>query len=136
MDVQFFCMPFYISRQTIRELITWFSLSFMRPSSLVLSMFLCMGFVIIWNSIGVSKAISLIDDHKNLNLACKVEKILKGSLDSIPSPLPSVKIQIMGGKVCLRCKSKTLLGIVNKLFIFKSLLTTFSNVLPLQLSRP
>jgi hypothetical protein len=32
----------------------------------------------------------------------KVETILKGSLDSIPSP--SVKIQIMGGKVCLRCK--------------------------------
>jgi hypothetical protein len=38
-----------------------------------------------------------------------VEKILKGSLDSIPSPSPSVKIQIMGGKVCLRCKGKTLL---------------------------
>ena len=33
-----------------------------------------------------------------------VEKILKGSLDSIPSPSPSVKIQIMGGKVGLRCK--------------------------------
>ena len=31
----------------------------------------------------------------------KVEKILKGSLDSIRSPLPSVKIQIMGGKVYL-----------------------------------
>ena len=45
----------------------------------------------------------------------KVEKILKGSLDSIPSPSPSVKIQIMGGKVCLRCKGKTLLGVVNKL---------------------
>ena len=43
----------------------------------------------------------------------KVEKILKGSLESIPSP--SVKIQIIGGKVCLRCKGKTLLGIVNKL---------------------
>ena len=28
----------------------------------------------------------------------KVEKILKNSLDLIPSPLPSVKIQIMGGK--------------------------------------
>jgi hypothetical protein len=45
----------------------------------------------------------------------KVENILKGSLDSIPSPPPSVKIQIMGWKVCLRCKGKTLLGIVNKL---------------------
>ena len=60
----------------------------------------------------------------------KVEKILKGSLDSIPSPSPSVKIQIMGGKVCLRCKGKTLLGNVKKLFVFKSLLTTPSNVLP------
>ena len=34
----------------------------------------------------------------------KVEKKIKGSLDS---PSPSVKIQIMGGKVCLRCKDKT-----------------------------
>ena len=49
-----------------------------------------------------------------LNLG-KVEKIYKGSLDSIPSPLPSVKIQIMGEKVCLRCKSKKWLGVVNKL---------------------
>ena len=37
----------------------------------------------------------------------KVENILKGSLGLIPSPLPSEKIQIMGGKVCLRCKGKT-----------------------------
>ena len=28
----------------------------------------------------------------------------------IPSPSPSMKIQIMGRKVCLRCKDKTLLG--------------------------
>ena len=42
----------------------------------------------------------------------KVDKILKGSLDLIPSPSPSVKIQIMGGKVCLRCKGKTLLGVI------------------------
>jgi hypothetical protein len=41
----------------------------------------------------------------------KVEKILKGSLDSIPSPSPSVKIQIMVGKVWLRSKGKTLLGL-------------------------
>ena len=41
----------------------------------------------------------------------KVEKILKGSLDSIKSP--SVKIQTMVGKVCLRCKCKTLVGFVN-----------------------
>ena len=45
----------------------------------------------------------------------KVEKILKGSLDLIPSPSHSVKIQITGGKVCLRCKVKTLMDIVNKL---------------------
>ena len=33
----------------------------------------------------------------------KVEKVLKGSLDKIPSPAsPSVKIQIIGGKVYLR----------------------------------
>ena len=61
----------------------------------------------------------------------KVEKILKGSLDLIPSP--SVKIQIMGGKVCLRCKGKTLLGGVNKLLKTKSLLTSPSNVFPLLL---
>ena len=36
----------------------------------------------------------------NLDLD-KVEKILKGSLDLIPSPSPSVKIQIFGGKVNL-----------------------------------
>ena len=34
----------------------------------------------------------------------------------------------------MRHKDKTLLGIVNKLFLFKSLLTTPSNVLPLHLS--
>jgi hypothetical protein len=45
----------------------------------------------------------------------KVQTILKGSLVSIPSPSPSVKIQFMGGKVCLRRKDKTLLGVVNKL---------------------
>ena len=50
----------------------------------------------------------------------KVEKILKGSLDSIPSP--SVKIQIMGGKVCFRCEGKTLLGVVNKLLKTKKML--------------
>ena len=63
----------------------------------------------------------------------KVEKILKGSLDSITSPSPSVKTQIMGGKICLRYKGKTLLGVVNKLLKTKSLLTTPINVLPLHL---
>ena len=60
----------------------------------------------------------------------KVEKFLKGSLNSIPSPSPSMKIQIMGRKVCLMCKGKTLLGVVNKLLKTKSLLTSPSNVLP------
>ena len=55
---------------------------------------------------------------------CKVEKILKGSLDWISSPSPSVKIQIMGGKVCLRCKGKTLLGVII------SLLASPNNGLP------
>ena len=44
----------------------------------------------------------------------KVENILKSSLDSIPLPSPSVKIQITGRKVFLQYKSKTLLGIVKK----------------------
>ena len=35
------------------------------------------------------------------NINGKVEKILKCSLDLIPSPSPFVKIQIMCGKVCL-----------------------------------
>ena len=46
----------------------------------------------------------------------KEEKNFKGSLDSILSPSLSVKIQIVGGKVCLWCKGKTLLGIVNNLW--------------------
>jgi hypothetical protein len=46
----------------------------------------------------------------------KVENILKCSLNLIPS----VKIQIMGGKVCLTCKGKTLLGDVNKRLIITS----------------
>ena len=38
-----------------------------------------------------------------------------------------MKIQILGGKVCLRWKSKTLLGVVNKLLKTKSLLILPSN---------
>ena len=60
----------------------------------------------------------------------KVEKISKGSLDLIPSPSLSVKIQIMGGKDCMRSTGKTLLGDVIKLLKTKSLLTMLSNVLP------
>ena len=62
----------------------------------------------------------------------KLEKIIKGSLDSTPLPSPSMKIQIMGGKVCLRCKGKTLRDVVNKLFDIKS----SSNVLQSKLSHP
>ena len=50
----------------------------------------------------------------------KVENILKGNMDSIPSPSPSVKIQILGGKFF----------VVNKLLESKTLLTLPSNVLP------
>jgi hypothetical protein len=58
---------------------------------------------------------SLTNHHIKLVSFVKVEKILKGSLDLIPSPSLSMKIQIMGGKVCLRCNGKTLLGDVKKL---------------------
>ena len=75
----------------------------------------------------------LNDTGKMTNFDTKVEKILKGNLDLIPSP--SVKFQIMSGKVCLRWKGKTLRGDVNKLFVFKSLLTMPSNVLPLHLKQ-
>ena len=64
------------------------------------------------------------------NISFKVEKILRGILDLIPSYLPSVKNQSIGEKVFLRCKGKTLLDIVNKLWKTKSLLTSPSNVLP------
>ena len=40
-------------------------------------------------------------------------------------------IQVMGGKVYLRCKGKTLLDVVNKHLKIKSLWTMSSNVLPL-----
>ena len=66
---------------------------------------------------------------------CKVEKILKGSLDSIPSPSPLVKIQIIGRKIWLMCKGKTLLGVVNILLETKRLLTTPGNVLLLHLKQ-
>ena len=62
-------------------------------------------------------------------LIVKVD-ILKGKLDLISSPF--VKIQIMGGKVCLSFKGKTLLGVVNKLLKTKCLLTSPSNVLTYQ----
>ena len=48
----------------------------------------------------------MIFDLTKCILVGKVENILKDSLDSIVSPSPSVKIQIMDGKVCFRCKDK------------------------------
>ena len=82
------------------------------------------------NKLGVTKK-QLEDGYAYKNgFLVKVENILKGSLDSIPSPSSSVKIQSMGGKVCLWCKGKTLLGLVNKLLKTKSLLTSPSTVLP------
>ena len=65
----------------------------------------------------------------------KIEKISKGSLDSIPSPSPSLKNQIIGKIVFLRCKGKTLLGVINKLLKEESLLKMLSNVLPLRLNQ-
>ena len=55
--------------------------------------------------------------------SCKVEKMQDDSQDSIPSPSHSVKTQIMGGKVCLRWTGKTLLGIVNNIFVLKQCFT-------------
>ena len=52
---------------------------------------------------------------KSTQNCSKVENSLKGSLDLIPLPSSSVESQIMGVKVCLWCKGKTLLGIVNKI---------------------
>ena len=70
-------------------------------------------------------------DEWDFKKIIKVEKILKGGLYTFQSPLPSVKIQIISRKVCLRCKGKTLLGVVvNKLLKTKDLLTSPSNVLP------
>ena len=81
---------------------------------------------IVWNHFWKSILISEITFIHDI----KVKKILEDSLDSISSPSPSVKIQIMGGKVVLRYNGKTLLGVVNKFFCTKRLLTTPSNVWP------
>ena len=54
--------------------------------------------------------LSLLYKVHLITMLYKVEKILKGCQNSISSPSPSLKIQIMCGKVCLRCKGKTLLA--------------------------
>ena len=63
-------------------------------------------------------------DETESKKGSKVEKILKGILDSNPPSSPLVKIQIMDGKICLRRKGKTLLGFVNKILKAKRLLST------------
>ena len=84
-----------------------------------------------WASSPAADPICVASSPKDINKSSKngkFEKILKGSLDSIPSPSYSVKIQISDGKVCLRCEA--VLGIVNNFLKTKSLLTSPSNVLP------
>ena len=56
--------------------------------------------MVIWVFKFPKRATIFLAEHKCILriFFVKVEKILKGSLDSIPSPSPSVKIQIMGGK--------------------------------------
>ena len=80
-------------------------------------------------------------DTNRFSKIIKVEKIFKkikfkkGSLDLIQSPSPSVKIQIKGGKVCLRYKGKTF---ENKKFVDYSLqcfvFTNQANFPPLNLN--
>ena len=71
---------------------------------------------------------SFVYAPSNCEIPFKVENILKGSLDLIPSPSHSVKIQIMVGKVCLRCKGKTMVGIVNKLLKTNTTLQCFASL--------
>jgi hypothetical protein len=51
-------------------------------------------------------------------------------MDSIPSPSSFSENSNYGWENLLKCKGKTLLGIVNNLLKTKSLLTSPSNVLP------
>ena len=65
-----------------------------------------------WSSVWHSQGkidFNLIRVLTRIIISDNVEKILKGNPDSIPLPLTSVKIQIMGRKFCSRCKGKTLL---------------------------
>ena len=88
---------------------------------------------ILVNFVNTAWTVNCVISRSFCSFVSKVEKILTGSLDSNPSPSSSVKIQIMVGKVCLRCKGKTLMGVVNKLLKTESLLTSPTNVLPLHL---
>ena len=57
------------------------------------------------------RSYKLLRNHKIVNsifnLFIKVENILKGSLDLISSPFPTVKIQIIGGKIYFRYEGNT-----------------------------
>ena len=78
----------------------------------------------------VGKGITDLPKIGNANGAHgKVEKISEDSLTSTSSSSLWLKIQIMDGKVCLRCEGKTLLGVVNKILRTDSLLTCPRNVL-------
>ena len=63
----------------------------------------------------------------------KVEKIWEDSLNLISSP--SVKFKLLADKFTWGNIAKHCLGDVNKHFVFKSLLTATSNVLPLHLKQ-
>ena len=72
-------------------------------------------------------------EYQNIpRIECKIEKILKGSLVSIPSPSRSREHLIF---FCFYFFGQTLLGVVNIFFCAKSLLTTPSNIWPLHFMR-
>ena len=70
------------------------------------------------NRISVHIIFALLEKDRRLHyFTTKVEKILKRILDSIPSPSPSVKIHMMGGKVCLRKANHCQETFENKKFV-------------------
>ena len=126
-----FC-PHCVSSMRMWKLTTGFWSSAVISSSVVIMDSSCSSrSSLVVRSVSSSFSIPVIvfEPAKNEKNSGKVENILKGSLNLISSPSPSVEIQIMGGKVCLRCKDKTLLGVVNKHLKIKSLLTSSGNVL-------
>ena len=52
------------------------------------------------------KSVPAVGDFSSLFFLLKEEFFLKDNLDFIPSPSTLLKIQIVGRKVCLKCKSK------------------------------
>ena len=114
--------PFFVGRPDFRSEL--FQI-FLQNSTLErILLYLVFLLKIIQNSFGILKEFgSQFRLKRQLTSSIKVEKILESSLYLIPSPSNSVKIQIVCGNICLRCKGKILLGDVNKLCVFKSLLT-------------